>query len=421
MARIALTERRVEALKPDPTGKRRPELRDSVVPSLIVRAAAQRKQFCLHARFPGFKHPTRRAIGEVGTLSIDDAREVARSWLQSIRRGVDPAEEVRQRREAERAALAQRFGEVAELYLVRVVARQRQARSAERIIRSELITRWAARPVSSLTRRDVIAMVEDIDARGAPVYAAACFAQARALFGWCVARDLLEHSPCTNLKVAAFVSRSKQARQRVLGDAEVKAFWVATGELAQPWQGAFRLLLLTGVRKSEALGAKWSEFADLGDPARAVWVVPASRFKSQREHRVPLSPAALAVLAAIPRHQHGDFVFSCTFGRTPALVLHQAKRRLDELMRRELPELPAWQSHDLRRVVRTKLAALGVADAVGEAALGHARRGLPGVYDTHSYLPEVRRALALFADEVARITGGRPDDGKVLPLRGKRR
>jgi integrase len=180
-------------------------------------------------------------------------------------------------------------------------------------------------------------------------------------------------------------------------------------------------LLLTGVRKSEALGAKWSEF-DLDDPARAVWRVPASRFKSQREHIVPLSPAALAVLAAIPRHQHGDFVFSCTFGRTPALVLHAGKARLDELMRRELPELPPWQTHDLRRVVRTKLAALGVADAIGEATLGHARRGLQGVYDTHSYAAEVRRALTLFADEVARITSGRPDDGKVLPLRpGKRR
>jgi integrase len=328
---------------------------------------------------------------------------------------------VRQRREAERAAQAQRFGEVGEFYLQRVVARQRQARSAERIIRGELIARWAARPVSALTRRDVIAMVEDIDARGAPVYAAACFAQARALFGWCVARDLLEHSPCTNLKVGAFVSRTKQARQRTLSDAEIKALWVATGELAQPWQGAFRLLLLTGVRKSEALGAKWSEF-DLDDPARAVWRVPASRFKSQREHIVPLSPAALAVLAAIPRHQHGDFVFSCTFGRTPALVLHAGKARLDELMRRELPELPPWQTHDLRRVVRTKLAALGVADAIGEATLGHARRGLQGVYDTHSYAAEVRRALTLFADEVARITSGRPDDGKVLPLRpGKRR
>jgi integrase len=264
-------------------------------------------------------------------------------------------------------------------------------------------------------------MVEDIDARGAPVFAAACFAQARALFGWCVARDLLEHSPCTNIKVSAFTSRSKAARQRVLGDDEVRTFWSATGALAQPWQGAFRLLLLTGVRKNEALGAKWPEFSHLDDPAEAVWRIPAARFKSQTEHIVPLSSAALAVLATIPRHQHGPFVFSFTGGRTAATVLHAAKARLDELMRRELPELPAWQTHDLRRVLRTALARLGVADAVAEAALGHSRRGLAGVYDRHSYLPQTRKALTLWADEVARITAGRPADGKVLSLRGKRR
>ena len=71
--RVNLTERRVASLRPDPTGKRL-ELRDALVPSLIVRCAAQRKVFALHTRFPGAKHPTRRVIGEVGTLSIDDAR-----------------------------------------------------------------------------------------------------------------------------------------------------------------------------------------------------------------------------------------------------------------------------------------------------------------------------------------------------------
>jgi hypothetical protein len=66
--RVNLTERRIAALQPDPEGSRRPELRDAVVPGLVVRCAERRKTFCLHARFPGAKHPTRRAIGEVGAL-----------------------------------------------------------------------------------------------------------------------------------------------------------------------------------------------------------------------------------------------------------------------------------------------------------------------------------------------------------------
>ena len=80
MARIALTERRIAALQPDPTGKRRVELRDAQVPGLVLRCAARRKTFVLHTRFPGSRHPTRRALGEYGALSIDDARNLAREW-----------------------------------------------------------------------------------------------------------------------------------------------------------------------------------------------------------------------------------------------------------------------------------------------------------------------------------------------------
>src|SRR5262249_56445130 len=92
--RINLTDRRIAALTSDPQGKRRPELRDAMVPGLIVRIAG-RKVFAVHVRFPGGKHPTRRVLGEVGTLNLDQARDTARDWLQQIRRGIDPAAEVR--------------------------------------------------------------------------------------------------------------------------------------------------------------------------------------------------------------------------------------------------------------------------------------------------------------------------------------
>ena len=78
--------------------------------------------------------------------------------------------------------------------------------------------------------------------------------------------------------------------------------------------------------------------------------------------------------------------------------------------------------HDLRRVVRTKLAALEVNDTVAEACLGHGRRGLQRVYDLHGYLPQMRKALTLWADELGRIVSPPPTDDKVVTLpRGRRR
>jgi len=433
--RINLTDRRIAALTSDPQGKRRPELRDAMVPGLIVRIAG-RKVFAVHVRFPGGKHPTRRVLGEVGTLNLDQARDTARDWLQQIRRGIDPAAEVRRRQDEARRANEQRrlqqeglFANVADDYLIRRVAGQRRAREAERIVRNVLIPAWSEKSVADITRRDVVRLVEAINDRPAPIYAALIFSHVRALFNWAINRGIyaLEHSPCDRVKVGDLVSRRKQPRQRVLSDDEVHCLWKATGRLGYPWGPLFRFLLLTATRKTEAAGARWREF----DLERKVCSVPPQRFKSNATHLVPLSADALAVIADLPRFKHGDHLFSFTFGERPALVLHQAKARLDALMLRYLRALARlrgedsaavtltpWQTHDLRRVVRTKLAALEVNDTVAEMCLGHGRRGLQRVYDQHRYEPQMRRALEAWASELHRIVSPRRNDNVVV-LKGK--
>jgi integrase len=440
--RINLTDRRIAALTADPEGRRRPELRDAVVPGLIVRTAARRKVFALHARFPGAKHPTRRVLGEVGTVALDAARDIAREWLAQIRKGIDPAVEARRRadderraREAERVQDESRFTNVANDYLRRKVAGQRRAREAERILRNVLVAAWGTRPIGEITRRDVVRLVEAIDDRGAPIYAALVFSHARSLFNWAINRGSygLEHSPCDRVRVGDLVSRRKQPRQRVLSDDELRCLWKATGQMGYPWRQMFRLIILTGTRKTEAAGARWREFSNLDDPAKTAWQVPPERFKSNATHLVPLSADALAAVAELPRFRHGDHLFSFSYGQRPATVLHQAKARLDALMLRYLRALarlrgenPAavtltpWQTHDLRRVVRTKLAALEVNDTVAEMCLGHGRRGLQRVYDQHKYEPQMRRALALWASELDRIVAPERGGAVVLPLRGKR-
>ena len=437
--RVNLTDRRIKALLPDPAGKRRPELRDAVVPGLIVRVAARRKTFMLHARFPGSKHPTRRAIGEYGTVSIDDARSTARLWLEMIRKGIDPAVEVRRRAdEARRAREQQRiqqegqFARVAEDYLRRKVAGQRRARAIERIVRNELIPAWGDKPITEITRRDVTRLIEQINDRPAPLYAHAAFGCARALFNWAIARGVygLENvpSPCDRVKVADFMSRRKEPRQRTLDDRELVALWKASGRMGYPWRPLFRLLLLTGTRKTEAAGARWCEF----DFERKVWTIPPERFKSNAPHLVSLTGDVLiSILAELPRFKHGDHLFSFTFGERPALVLHSAKARLDALMLRYLKALarlrgeePAavaltsWRTHDLRRTVRTRLAGLEVDDAVAEMILGHAHRGLQRIYDQHSRIEPRRRALELWAAELRRIVTRQAPSDNVVPLRG---
>jgi integrase len=193
-----------------------------------------------------------------------------------------------------------------------------------------------------------------------------------------------------------------------------------------PWAPMFRLLLLSGARKTEAAGARWTEF----DLERNIWSVPAERFKSNATHLVPLTEDMLGIINALPRFKHGDHLFSFTFGDTPALVLHAAKVRLDALTLRYLRALARLRGddpdavtltpfiiHDLRRTVRRRLAGLEVNDTVAEMVIGHGRRGLQRVYDQHNYEPQMRKALELWAGELRRIV--KPAPSNVVPLRGQ--
>ncbi|MDB5929138.1 MAG: integrase family protein [Polaromonas sp.] len=72
---------------------------------------------------------------------------------------------------------------------------------------------------------------------------------------------------------------------------------------------AMALTILTACRSGEVRGAQWSEF----DFKEKVWTIPASRMKAHREHQVPLSEAALALLASMPHS--GKFVFPGTKGQ----------------------------------------------------------------------------------------------------------
>src|SRR5262249_48189726 len=70
---------------------------------------------------------------------------------------------------------------------------------------------------------------------------------------------------------------------------------------------ALEFLILTAARTGEVIGARWSEF----NLAEKVWIVPAERMKGSKEHRVPLSPAALAIIDALKcsRVDASEYVF----------------------------------------------------------------------------------------------------------------
>src|SRR5215831_19847615 len=112
----ALPDRTIRSLKPAAPGKRTDRW-DSVVSGFGVRVTdTGAKSFVLNARFPGSPNhrSTRRTLGGYGELTLEQARNKARSWLELLGRGIDPREEIERQRAAELRKQADTFASVAE-------------------------------------------------------------------------------------------------------------------------------------------------------------------------------------------------------------------------------------------------------------------------------------------------------------------
>jgi integrase len=393
--KVNLTDRKLQSLKPAKVGQRY-EVMDADVSGLGVRVTDKGKRtFILLSRYPGSGNPTRRALGEYPTYSLAEAREKAREWRKWIAKGKDPKHEEERERLAELRKQADTFDSVVEKYAKRVLAKQRRGEVVQREIKTYFVERWKGRPIAAIDRQDVLEIINEAIDRGAPYQAHNLLGHVRSFFNWAIATGDygLEHSPCDRIRPKVAIGERKP-RQRVLDDAELRAFWKATDRMGYPFGPLFQLLLLTGCRKSEIGEAQATEI----DTEKRLLAIPPERFKSDAQHLVPLSNAAWAVVQALPTFNKNKYVFSSTFGEKPVSGFTGAKERLDEFMTEELgSKLKPFRTHDLRRTVRTRLAGLRIADAVAELVIGHGKKGLQRVYDQHQYIEEMREALELWA------------------------
>jgi integrase len=412
MARRSLTDRLLKSLKTDVT--------DSIVPGLAVRVSATgQKTFVLVGRFPGRSNPTRRAIGAYPAISLEQARRTARDWIALVQCGIDPAAQVAIEREANRARQQSTFGAVAESFLEKHVASRRTAGAIGRLVRGKLIARWRDRPIDTIGKRDIIDMIEDIQEKSGVASARQTLAYARRLFGWAAARDQIAINPFTTIATADFLP-PKVSRDRVLSDTELALVLKATapdGGVGYPTAPYTRFVLLTACRRSEASDSVWAEF----DLEQATWLLPAARVKNAIEHALPLPPAAVDLLVALPRFVGSDYVFSDTVGRRPINGFSRRKTRLDERIAQlnggQLIASFTW--HDLRRSAASGMAALGIAPHVIESILNHRSgviSGIARIYNRHDFRAEKAHALALWADHLDRLERGEPA-GNVVRLR----
>jgi integrase len=401
-----LTARAVEAAKP---GSARTEIPDGTGTGLYLAIETTgTKSWILRCRHAGVsKRITLGRAGE-GGLTLAAARAAAATTRHRLEQGIGttPAPKLSGRPDSgDRIEAA--VASFLELH-ARRKNRASTAWAAERIFNRLVLPAWRGRSIHDIKRRDVIDLVEHI-ATDRPYLANRTLGVLSKFFNWLCARDVLEVSP------AAGVERpfQEQVRNRTLIEAELKALWLAC-EGDGPFGQALRMLVLTGARRNEVSHMRWAEI----DADQRVWLLPSERSKNAREHTIPLSSQAWALIQSMPRLAGCDYVFSVD-GHGPIIGWAKAKTRLSA--KAGIPEKD-WRLHDLRRSVAAGMARLGTSVPVIEKALNHQSgvfRGIVSTYQTHDYADEITIALQRWGDHVEQLVGGKP--AKVVKLhRGRR-
>lgn len=242
-------------MRPPESG--RAEYFDRHLPGFSLRTTDKgRKTFCLLYRINGIKR--RLTIGPyTGPGSLKAARDRARKALMAVGEGRDPASEMTEARRK-----GDTVGEVVEDYWRYHLAGLKDGRKAKRILDQEVVARWRYRRIGQITRRDIIALVDEVVARGTTGHADKVRAWAHALMNWCLSRDLIQANPAAALRRP----HKTKIRSRVLGDEELRAIWQAAAELGHPFGLVVQLLMLTGQRRSEVCRMRWDDVDPQGAP-----------------------------------------------------------------------------------------------------------------------------------------------------------
>jgi integrase len=401
VSRRILSDKFIKSCKPAPTGHRALYL-DAIVPGMGLRVSDRgHKSFVLLARYPLHpKNPTPRALGTYGVITLDQARQKARSWLEMIGRGVDPAVEARKRR-AEAAKLIT-FDVLRESFLKHFEQKKKHGEAA-RILTKDFAA-WNGRLATDIDAQDVDTAIQVIVARGSKYQARNAFGYIGLMYRWAMGKPALgiKSSPCEGLSADGLIGSKKTPRTRVLDDLELTAIWKACNHesYAYPYGAIVKMLLLTGARENEIARMRRSELIDTSEGT--LLVIPSARMKGEDDdppppHEIPMTDRMLKIIDSLPYYV-GPYLFTTTGGVKPVNGWSKAKERIDSLS-----QITGWRFHDLRRTMRTRISAIPAEEHVREALLAHGRRGIQAHYDQHKYRPEKRLLLEAWESKLLSI------------------
>lgn len=369
------------------------ELADGEVPGLGLRVLPSGRKFWF-LRYGPRDGRRRITFGEYPALSLKKARDKARELLGGVKiHDRDPMAERKAARTARRKADTETFEALAALYLEEHAKRNKRLRAwkeDERKLRVEVLPVWGSRPAAEIRRADVRELLERIAAERGGVCANRTRTLISRVFSFGMEKERVESNPIHGFK-QLYVEKP---RERVLSEEEIRALWPLFDRLQPTVAAAWRLILLTAQRPGEVLSMRWRDLER--DSRGSWWNLPAELTKTNRAHRVPLSPQALAIIEALrPLTESTEWVLASRADGKKLTWLSHSSARL-----RAWSGLDHFTPHDLRRTAATWLGRHGVRPDTIDQLLNHAAGRITRTYNRAGYDTEKRQAVILLGDLV---------------------
>jgi integrase len=356
----------------------------------------------------------RYTIGSYPDWTVAAAREEAKRLKREIDGGRDPLA----KRVADREAPT--VNDLADRYTEEHLPKKRSSSIAndKRVIKNTIRPKFGPDKVTDIRHEDIDNLHRELSKRH-PTQANRVVALLSKMFTLAVKWEMRPDNPVIGIE-----RNSENRRSRYLSMEELQRLLAAlAGHNNKSSANAIRLLLLTGARRGEVLGATWDQF-NLPD---GIWIKPSAHTKQKKEHRVPLSAAAVQLLTGMEKDKDGAFLFPSADPEKPQFSLKafwanvcglaglavavERKDQAGKVVRdkagnAKMTWKPTVNVHDLRHTYASILASSGLSLPIIGQLLGHTQPSTTARY-AHLFDDPLRAATERVGARVTAAAAGK--------------
>lgn len=374
------------------------------------------KTFFYRYSSPITKKLTQVKIGSFPTVSLADARKQLKELKHIRLAGRCPATELKAYKKEQASKEKQKqfyVKDLIELYLSqyiedhysengRLIAGARKPKGQDevrRTLHNDVVIPFGDRLASSMTRKEIAEhILRIVNERGAQVQAGNVLREWISAYRFAIGLDKFDENfvnPAFLAKeslrmTAVKLTNNKGTRAFDHRELEIFLKWIKKSRFTEKIQNVFLLTLLTGCRTGEICAISWD---DIDLEMKTIFL---RETKTGTSRYVQLSTQAVELIKTFDRST--KYLFQMRLQEKPIQQKYLTERTWTLRKNGLMLDIAHWSPHDLRRTVRTGLARLGCPNEVGEAILGHSKKGIEGTYNLHSYDKECRIWLQKWAD-----------------------